>query len=334
MIYKKLKIVRLIILANLLLLTTTQLTTAQSNTSSIFRFLSVSPNAHTAGLGGNHTGLYNADFSLLHLNPAYLNAEASGFISASYINFLGDANMGFTSAAYDVENIGTFGIAIRFIGYGEFDHLDEHGNSFGSFHPNDVAITGAYSLSLFDNLTAGAGLDFIHSSYSTYKSSALAFSGGVFYRDTTSHFSAGISIQNLGGQLTVFEDRREPLPLNISAGITKKPEAFPFQLSLTFNYLNNWDMRIFGETEKPDFINNLFRHILFGGEATLGENLAVRLGYDHYLHEQTKTAEDFNLAGLSFGIGFSIKTMTFDFSRNSYSRLGGITRLSIKTNLF
>ena len=278
-------------------------------------------------------GLYNADFSLIHVNPAYLNRNASGSISASYLNFFADANMGFTSGAYEFNNIGTFAAGIRFVGYGEFDQLDENGNDLGNFNANDIAVTGAYSIPVANNLTAGAGIDFIHSSYASYKSSAVAFSGGVFYQDTASHFSAGIAIRNLGGQITAYDDQREPLPLDVSVGVTKKPEAFPFQLSLTLKKLNDWDLRVFGETEKPSFIDNAFRHIIFGGETYFGENVTVRLGYDRYLHEQTQTGQDFDLAGIAFGVGINIKSIIIDVSRNSYSRLGGVTRISLKTDL-
>lgn len=306
---------------------------AQSNTSSVFRFLDVTPTARTAGLGGNHVGLYNADFSLIHLNPAYLNADASGSISASYVNFLSDANMGFTSGAFTFDKLGTVAAAIRFLGYGEFDQLDENGNDLGNFNAGDLALTGAYSLQIAKNLNAGVALDLIYSSYADFRSSAAAVSGGLFYQDTTSHFSAGISIRNLGGQLSAFDDRREPLPFDISVGVTKKPEAFPFQLSLTLKRLNDWDMRAVGETEKPAFMDNLFRHVLFGGETYFGENVTVRLGYDYYLHELTKTGNDFDLAGISFGLGINVKSVQVDLSRNSYSRLGGITRISLKTDL-
>ncbi|WP_428235564.1 type IX secretion system protein PorQ [Gracilimonas sp.] len=308
-------------------------TVAQSNTSSVFRFLDVPPTARTAALGGNHAGLFNADFSLIHINPAYLNNDASGSISASYLNFFSDANMGFTSGAYKFENIGTFAAGIRFVGYGEFDRLDEDGNDLGNFNANDIALTGAYSMPIAKNITAGAGIDFIHSSYASYKSSAVAFSGGFFYQDTASHFSAGISIRNLGGQLTAYADDREPLPLDVSVGFTKKPEAFPFQLSLTFKKLNDWDLRVFGETGQPSFVDNVFRHVIFGGETYFGENVTVRLGYDHYLHEQTQTGQDFDLAGIAFGVGINIKSIVIDLSRNSYSRLGGVTRISLKTDL-
>lgn len=317
----------------LMIFLTTQGTVAQSNTSSIFRFLDVTPTARTAGLGGNHVGLYDADFSLLHINPAYLSSANSGSISASYLNFFSDANMALTSGAYNFEKAGTFAAAIRYVGYGEFNQWDENGKSLGTFNPGDLAITGAYSLEVIDNLRAGASMDFIHASYAQFKSSAVAFSGGVFYQDTSSHFSAGISIRNVGAQITTFEDEREPLPLDISVGVTKKPEAFPFQLSLTLKKLNDWDLRVVGETEKPSMVDNAFRHVIFGGETYFGENVSVRLGYDHYLHEQTQTGQDFDLAGVAFGIGFKVKTIAIDISRSSYSRLGGITRLSLKTDL-
>ncbi len=306
---------------------------AQTNNSTVFRFLDVSPTARSAALGGSHVALYNADFSLLHLNPAYLNSKSSGSISASYINFLGDANMGFTSGTYTFGRLGTVGAAIRFVGYGEFDHLDEHGNQLSTFQANDLAFTGAYSIPITPLLTAGAGLDFIYSSYFNYKSSAVAVSGGLFYQNPETHFSAGVAFRNMGTQLTAYRHRHEPLPFDVSIGITKKPEAFPFQLSLTLNKLTDWDVRTAGETEKPDLINNIARHVIFGGEAKLGQNAAFRLGYDHYLHEQTKTGKDFDLAGIAFGVGFTVKSIVIDFSRNSFSSLGGITRLSIKTQL-
>ncbi|MFP8489703.1 hypothetical protein ACKGJO_11500 [Gracilimonas sp. Q87] len=36
---------------------------------------------------------------------------------------------------------------------------------------------------------------------------------------------------------------------------------------------------------------------------------------------------------ISFGVGINIGDLSFDISRNSYSDLGGLTRLSLKTKL-
>lgn len=322
-----------VIITILLSLILSQAGTAQSNSSTAFRFLELTPTARAAALGGNHIALYDADFSLFHLNPAYLNDEADGKISATYINYLADANIGFSSGAFTIKHIGTVGIGVRYVGYGDFNRLDENGASLGSFSANDLAISGVYSLRIAENLNAGASMDFIHASYGEYNSSALAFSGGVFYQNSEKDFSAGFSVRNAGGQINTFQERQEPLPLDVAVGISKKPEAFPFHLNLTIKKLNDWDLRTFGETESPAFLDNLMRHILLGGETSLGDNVNVRIGYDHYLHEQTKTGKTLDLAGVAFGVGFEIKSIQIDLSRNSYSKLGGITRISLKTDL-
>lgn len=307
---------------------------AQSTSSNVYRFLEISHHARNSALGGNHVALFEGDFSQFYLNPAYLDSNSVGKVSATYMNFLGEANLGSTGTVLNFQKVGLIGIGLRFVSYGEFDHLDENGNNLGNFHPGDLALAGAYSVYLSEKLRAGAALDLIYSSYSSYKSSAVAASGGLFYQDVESKFSAAITIRNLGAQITAYNERREPLPLDVSAGISKKPEGFPFHLHLTFQQLNNWDLRVFGENSRPDLLNNLFRHVIFGGEAHFTENFHLRLGYDHYLHEQTKSGSNFDLAGLAFGVGFSIKEIQVDISRNSYSKLGGITQLSIKTKVF
>lgn len=308
----------------------TQQVVAQSQTSSVFRFLEITPTARTAALGGNHVGLYGGDFSLMHLNPAYVNSQASGSVSASYLNFFSDANMGFSSGALEVDKVGVFGLGIRYMGYGDFKRIDENGNELGSFNPGDLSLSGVYSKKILEGLNVGAGLDLIHSSYAEFRSAAVALSAGVFYADTAAHFSAGLSIRNMGGQLTSFNGKKEPLPLDISIGFTKKPRDFPFQLSFTLKQLNNWDMRVFGEEKRPAFFENLFRHVIFGAESRLGQSLLLRIGYDHYLHAHTNTGQAFDLAGVAFGLGFEVKGVIIDLSRNSYSQLGGITRLSLK----
>lgn len=306
---------------------------AQQNSSRIFRFLEMSPGARASAMGGNHVALYSADFSHFYVNPAVADSASTGTISASFLNFLGDANLGAASSSIPLKS-GILAFGIRFLGYGEMHEYDENGNELGNFHPADIALSAAYSTKLSDNVKAGLAASFIHASYAAYQSSAAAISGGLYYQDSENGVSAGVSVRNLGAQITTFAGQREPLPLDISAGISKKPEKFPFHLHLTLRQLNNWDMRLPGEASNPNLLNNLFRHVIFGAEARFTENFFLRLGYDHLLHEQTATSATFDFAGIAYGVGFAIKNIQFDVSRNSYSKLGGITQLSIKTKAF
>ena len=306
---------------------------SQTTNSAVFRFLDITPSAEASALGGNHVGLFDANSSLLYLNPAYLTPASSKNFSATFVNYLSDARIGFANGAYNLEGIGTLGVGIRYAGYGELTEYDETGTDLGDFRAGDLSFTTALSTMLSDKLSAGAGVDFIHSSYHTYSSSAITASAGLYYLDVESRFSAGLSIRNLGDQISYFDDVREDIPFDVSFGISKKPEFFPFQLSLTLRQLNNWNMRVYGESEKPSFIDNAFRHIIFGGDAAIGNNFHLRFGYNRYLHEQAKTGQTIDLAGVSFGFGVNIKGLIFDVSRSSYSKVGGVMQLSIRSQL-
>tara|TARA_R110000868_G_scaffold235273_9_gene489169 strand:+ start:29505 stop:30491 length:987 start_codon:yes stop_codon:yes gene_type:complete len=306
---------------------------AQTNNSSIFRFLEITPSAKAAALGGNHVGMFDANSTLLYLNPAYLTPKSSTLVSASFVNYLSDSRIGFANGAYDIKNIGTLGIGIRYAGYGELNQLDEDGNDLGSFNASDLSLTTALSTMLSEKLSAGAGVDLIHSSYHIYNSSAITASGGIYYLDEETDFSAGISFRNLGDQLDYYDGFREEIPFDISAGFSKKPENFPFQLNLTFRQLNNWDMKVVGETEEPSFFDNAFRHVIFGGEAAFSENFLFRFGYNRLLHEQAKTDQSFDLAGVSVGVGLKVKGLDIDLSRSSYSKIGGIVQISVRSQL-
>lgn len=306
---------------------------AQSDVSTIFRFLDITPNASVSALGGNHTGLFNGDFSSFHINPAYLFGADNGQVSASFVNLLADSKMGFTNGTFQINENNQIGLGIRFLGYGDFKTLDKDGNELGDFNAIDLAVSGAYATKISPNWRGGISLDLIHSSYEQYKSSALAFSGGIYYKNEAEHFSFGAALRNLGTQLSTYANIREPLPLDLSVGISKKPENFPAELSLTLRRLNDWDMRIVGENQKPGLFDNAFRHVIFGGKFDFGESFHVRLGYNRYLHELNKTKENFDFAGVAMGVGFTVKEMIIDISRNSYSETGGVVQLSIKTTL-
>lgn len=317
----------------LILFFSTELALGQTNNSSIFRFLDITPSAKSAALGGNHVGLFDANSSLFYLNPAYLTPASSKNISATFVNYLADSRIGFANGAYDIKNIGTLGIGIRYAGYGDMDELDENGANIGSFNASDLSLTTGLSTMLSEKLSAGAAVDFIHSSYQNYNSSAITASGGIYYLDAESNFSAGLSFRNLGDQIDYYNGFREDIPFDISLGISKKPENFPFHLHLTLRQLNDWDLRVPGESERPAFGDNLFRHAIFGGEAAFSENFKLRLGYNRLLHEQTKTSDSFDLAGVSLGVGLNIRGVTIDMSRSSYSSIGGIVQISVSSRI-
>ncbi len=307
---------------------------AQTEYDKIFRFLEMPSSAQASALGGNHVAIFRGNSSLMHINPAYLDEASQKKISASFINYLGDTRYGYTNYALNFSSVGSVGFGLRFLSYGDLTKYDDKGNDLGKISATDLALNSTISTQLSNKMRAAAGVDYVYSSYAGYVSSAIVGSAGLYYLDVDARFSAGISIRNVGDQIVSFNNTNESIPLDISIGISKKPQNFPFQLSVTFRQLNNWNLKVQGEENTPDFVNQLLRHIILGGEASLSKTLTFRIGYNRWLHDQARTKENFDFAGTSIGVGIKLKKLDIDISRSSLSEIGGIVQFSLRMKTY
>ncbi len=306
---------------------------AQTSNRTVFRFLDVPPNARSAALSGNHVSLYQADLSLFMVNPAYLSEESSRQFSASYVNFLADANYGFINTAYHIDGVGTVGVGIRYAGYGEFNRLDENNNQNGTFNPGDFSFNAGISRELSSRIRIGGSLNWIHSRIDNFRSTALAASFGALYEDIDRDLTIGFSVRNVGSQITTFNSIREPLPLDISLGVSHKPENFPVRVNLMLRQLNEWNQPLLSDTDDPTFSQNLFRHMVLGGEIPFSEQFIIRIGFNQLQHQELKTRDNFDFAGVGLGLGLKFDKFHIDFSRSSYSELGGIFQISVTSRI-
>ncbi|MCH8556880.1 MAG: type IX secretion system protein PorQ [Balneolia bacterium] len=324
----------ILLMAMTLALGNVNISEASNNGDSVYRFLELTGSARAAALGGNHVALNNPDATLFFANPAYLNADAHGNFGLSYLNHVTDVNMGFVSGAWHFNDIGTFAAGVRFINYGEMRRADATGTDLGSFSANDLALTIGYGRELATNLQLGIAGTAVYSSYDEFTSTGLAVNAGLYYFWEELNMVVGGAVTNIGYQVSRYDNRNEPLPLDIRLGISRRLEYVPLRLNVTLHSLDRWDMETFrDEGESPSFSTNLFRHLTFGGEIMFSENVHARVGYDHLTNNELKTNERLDAAGFSYGVGIRFRGITFDFSRNSFSDLGGITRIGIQTYL-
>ncbi len=300
--------------------------------NNVYRFLQTPGSPHASGLGGNVVSLPDTDVSSFMINPAYLNEGQHRHIGIAYLNYISDINTGVASGSYHIQDYGTFGIGIKYMDYGNFTRTDAGGQEGGSFQAYDFALTAGWGYEIAEDLRTGVNLHSIRSSYDRYTSSALALSFGLHYtlNDQT---HAGLTLNHLGRQITYFDERNEPLPLDIRAGISRKLTHLPLRLSLTLHSLNQWEQRVHPDDESPGFTSNLFRHLNFGGEFIFTENFQVRLGYDHRQHLEQKSDNRIDLAGMRFGLGLNVNRFRFDFSHNNFSDIGGLTQLAVQMRL-
>ncbi len=307
---------------------------ANSGGDSIFRFMQLTGNARTAALGGSHVALANPDAALFMTNPAYLSPDSHSNISLTWLNHISDINMGVAAGAYHVESLGTFGVGLRFINYGDIRRADESGTDLGNFSANDLAFSLGFSREVMPNLRAGITGNAIYAGYDDFNSTAISFDAGLYYFWEELNMYVGGAITNIGFQVSTFDGRDESLPLNIRLGMSRRLEYVPLRINLTFHSLNQWEMETFrDEGESPSFTSNLFRHITVGGELLLSDNFHIRVGYDHLTNEELKVSTRLDTAGFGIGLGLNIRGFVFDFSRSSFSDLGGVTRIGIQTYL-
>jgi hypothetical protein len=307
---------------------------AQNNSDSVYRFLDISSDARISGLGGAHTALVDGDFSMFVMNPAYLFPDNSGYIAATYMNHIGDVNFGSFSGAYNLEKHGTLGVTFRVLNYGDLQRYDEFGEDLGDFRANDLSLTTGFGSELAPNWFYGISISLIHSSYGNFSSTAVTGSAGLLFRDPERNTTAGMSVTNAGIQLSAFSEEKESLPFDLTIGVSHQLEYLPLRLSVTARKLHDWNLQNHSDNSEPGGVDQFFRHIIAGGELLLSSNLHLRLGYNHNLHQQTKTGKRIDGAGLSMGLGITFRDFQIDFARNSYSDLGNLIQLGIKTRVF
>lgn len=321
------------ILALLLMLLGSNVVMAQYGQKATWRFLNVPVSPFSAAQGGVPVSITTGSPSQMHANPAFLTPESSRYLAASFSRYLSDANLGFLSTAYDIEHVGTVGVGLRFINYGQMDRIDEFGIDRGSFNASDMALKLALARNFEDWIRYGIAADFIYSSYDSYQASGIAFSGGVLYNNPESDYSVGLSFINLGAQLSTFDGTKEQIPFDLRLGVTRKLQYLPLRLTFTAHQLHKWNLRTSNDLSDPGFFSNLARHMAVGGDFLFSESFRVRIGYNHLTHEELKTGQRLELVGFGFGVAIKYKGVDVEFSRNSYSVMGSMFQLGINTRL-
>ena len=205
-------------------------------------FLIINPGARQGGMGEAGVALPN-DANAVYWNPAglafqYENPEADhkGEVTFMHVQWLPQFNLNdlyydFGAIRYSMPGIGTFGMGIQFINYGENINTDNSGNELGRFNSNEVAVTGSYALKVKPNLGIGVNLKYIYSNLSpdVYVSnerrqgrgSSIAVDLGVlYYPGFAKKLSIGANISNIGPRITyVDRDQQDPLPTNLRLGV-------------------------------------------------------------------------------------------------------------------
>lgn len=289
-----------------------------SQTNTTYNFLRLDVGARASSLSGSFTAMEN-DVNVIFYNPAGIATLKDKQASVGFYKYLLDINSGNAAYVQKYNDIGYIGAGIQYINYGSFDRYDINSNNTGTFGASDIALSLGYG-NVYDNLFYGGNVKFIYSSYDSYKSTAVAVDLGAMYKVQKAMMTIGVSLMNLGTQISAYQDYKEKLPLDLRFGVTKKLENSPLTLNVGFYSLN----------ESYDKFFDRFKNVTAGGEIEISQNINLRVGYDNQLRQELKTGSSIGIGGFSAGLGFKLQDKyQIDYGFNSMGKLGSTHRVNV-----
>ncbi len=300
----------------LFLLVTSNFLYSQTNTT--YNFLRLDVGARASALSGSFTAMEN-DVNVIFYNPAGIATLKDKQASVGFYKYLLDINSGNAAYVQKYKDIGYIGAGIQYINYGSFDKYDVNSNNLGTFGASDIALSLGYG-NVYDNLFYGGNLKIIYSSYDSYKSSAVAVDLGAMYKIQKANMTLGLSLLNVGTQITSYQDYKENLPMDLRFGLTKKLENSPLTLSVGFYALS----------DSYDKFFNRFKNVTAGAEFEISDNINFRVGYDNQLRQELKTGSAIGIGGFSAGLGVKLQEKyQIDYGFNSMGKLGSTHRINV-----
>jgi hypothetical protein len=324
------------------------LSKAQVGGSTIYQFLNVPAAARVAAMGGTFISIKDDDLNVALQNPALLNPSMNKFIALSGVTYFDGIKFGDAAFAKDFGKLGMFDTYIHYASYGDFKETDVTGEIIGSFKAADYAFGFGWSRQMNRFFSVGANLKGIYSDYYIMNSFGLAADIGAAFHDSTRKWTASILAKNAGRQITTYTDGiREPLPIEVQAGVSKGFKHVPLRLNLNIRHMEEWNITyvdsadesnvdlVTGETEIKtiNFWNKLTRHLVPGMEMNITRHFLISVSYN--LQRRAELAVDSRpkTVGLSYGFGLKVSKFIFSYGRSSYHLAGGSNHFSLAVNL-
>lgn len=313
----------------------------------IYNFLNVTTSARNAALGGNVL-TFTDDVNQASWNPAMINQDMDNQLGVNYVNFLADINYGSLNFAHLFSHrFGTMHAGITFVDYGKMIGADAQGNETGTFKAQDIAVSLGYARQIpWESVYVGANIKWINQTIENYSSNGVSADIGVVYYQDRVPYKITAVIRNIGYQITLFDETREKLPLDIAFGFSYQLEALPLQWFITLDHLQQWQIAVVNPsdnetsidgtvTEKaPNFFDNATRHLTVGGELFSTKSFNLRMGYNFRRAKELRLTEARTFAGFSFGIGLKLShRMTFNYAYAKYHPVSNASTFSLQFDL-
>lgn len=313
----------------------------------VYQFLNLVTSPRQAALGGKVVTIYDYDVNQAIFNPATINPEMDNHLSVNYGSYFGEVTYGTAAYAYTYDrHKETFHAGVSYVNYGKFDGYDENGQETAEFTGSEIALSLGYARNIpWSDIYIGGNVKLISSTLESYNSFGAAIDLGALYVDDYNDINIGLSLRNIGFQITPYADTREKLPFEIVAGVSQEMENVPIRWHLTLENLQEWNIAFSNPNraegtldggsveEKVSFFNNALRHVIVGAELFPAKSFSVRLGYNFRRAEELRIVEQRNFSGISAGFGLRFNNVRFDYSYSRYTAAANTSLFGLMINL-
>ncbi|MBI4802203.1 MAG: PorV/PorQ family protein [Elusimicrobia bacterium] len=189
-------------------------------------FLKLNSDARTMGTGNSFAAISNGVNSII-LNPAGLSNIQNKEIAMNYSNLYADMRYGFIGWGMPIDQLdAAFALGAQYLNSGEMEQRDINRKNTGSYTNKDMTINLGYGRNFPEmNLNLGLNVKYITSKIEEESANTLAMDIGGIYK-TKQGINLGLTVQNIGSGLK-YIDKKDPLPLTISAGAGYQMKAGP-----------------------------------------------------------------------------------------------------------
>jgi len=319
---------------------------SQTGGENVFSFLNLSSSARQTALGGNVLTILN-NVNQPIWNPSTINNELDNKLAVNYVNFLADINITSVSFAHMINRqFGTVQTNITYLNYGKFIAADDTGVETGSFKAYDLLFSLGYSYNIFNtDFYIGVNLKMINSVIENYSSIGIGGDLGILFASEYEPYVFTLVVRNLGYQISVFNEDREKLPLQIDFGASYKLENVPLTWYLTIDNLQKWDIAVSNPSNETvdlngnitkgniSFLNNAIRHVSLGAELFPKGIFNLRFGYNFRRAKELSLVDQRTFAGFTAGFGLKMNKFKLNYAFSKYHPAANSSTFSLLINL-
>lgn len=300
-----------------------------------FFFLRMPVKAMPASLGEATVAMGGEATNLLY-NPGTLAGCQSRLISAGYVNYVADIQIGNVTYIHPLNERSSSAVSLNYLNSGEIKQTtltDPTGSELGNFNYSSMVLQASYSRKLMNDLDAGGSFKVVYDKTLDYSAAGGAVDLGVIYRmdpalvakkvffakgnrNYGTSLRLGFAVNNIGAAAKAFVETKDRMPLTARGGIEYRPFADKLVILLAGN--------------KP--VDNPFKTNI-GLQFSFVKYLSVRLGYNGNLGDIQNGSDLDDFAGLGAGFGVKYKKYSVDYAYTPLPGLGHPMRLDISLEL-